>query len=103
MLKRFLGRFAFREFLKNIRLMDFDSGPIIAGGGVAATGLGLNAASTMKDRKHSGLLKTMNLLFYIKGMEKVVVAQFYQDRNRFISIFNMVKCRDKAGLVLDLI
>ncbi len=75
MLKRFLGRFAFREFLEEYKgSWTPDSGPIIAGGGVAATGLGLNAASTMKDQKtYSGLLKTMNPFHStFKGMEKVV-------------------------------
>ena len=38
MLKRFLGRLAFREFLEDYKgSWTPDSGPIIAGGGVAAT------------------------------------------------------------------
>ena len=75
MLKRFLGRFAFREFLEDYKgSWTPDSGPIIAGGGVAATGLGLNAASTMKDYKtYNGLLKTMSPFHTtLKGAEKLI-------------------------------
>ena len=59
---RMFGRITFREFLPDYNgSWAPDSGPIIAGQGVAATGLGLNAASTMKDKKtFDGLLKTMN-------------------------------------------
>ena len=75
MLKRFLGRLAFREFLEDYKgSWTPDSGPIIAGGGVAATGLGLNAASTMKDKNtYKGLLKTMNPFHTtLNGAEKLI-------------------------------
>ena len=52
MLIRVMGRTGFREYLEDYDgSWTPDSGPIIAGVGIAATGLGLNAASTIRDRK----------------------------------------------------
>ena len=61
MMKRVFGKIGFREFLPDYDgSWSPDSGPIIAGVGVAATGLGLNAASTVGDRKvFSGLEKSI--------------------------------------------
>ena len=57
-----MGRIAFREFLPEYKgKWSPDSGPIIAGYGVAATGLGLNAASSIGDwETYKGLTKMMN-------------------------------------------
>ncbi len=62
MLIRVMGKTGFREYLEDYDgSWTPDSGPIIAGVGIAATGLGLNAASTIGDRKTFRLLeKSMN-------------------------------------------
>ena len=50
MLKRFLGFWGFREYLPEYQgKMTPDSGPIIGGLGVAASGLGLKAAASIED------------------------------------------------------
>ena len=52
MMKKIFGRVAFREYLSDYNgRMTPDTGPIIAGCGIAATGLALNAASSMNDMK----------------------------------------------------
>lgn len=62
MSKRVFGKIGFREYLPDYDgAWSPDSGPIIAGIGVAATGLGLNAASTVEDKKtYRGLESSMN-------------------------------------------
>ena len=62
MSKRVFGKIGFREFLPDYDgAWSPDSGPIIAGIGIAATGLGLNAASTVEDKKtYKGLENSMN-------------------------------------------
>jgi len=62
MLKKVFGRIGFREFLPDYKgAWSPDSGPIVADIGVAATGLGLNAASTIGDKKtFKGLERTMS-------------------------------------------
>ena len=62
MMKKIFGRVAFREFLPEYKgKWSPDSGPIIAGCGVAATGLGLNASSSVGDSEtFKRLEKSMN-------------------------------------------
>ena len=62
MLKKIFGRIGFREYLTDYEgSWTPDSGPVVAGIGVAATGLGLNAASTVAHRRtFNKLEKTMN-------------------------------------------
>ena len=62
MMKNIFGRIGFREYLSTFNgRWSPDTGPIIAGYGVAATGLGLNAASSINDSEvFNGLLKTMS-------------------------------------------
>ena len=51
MLKKELSYYGFREYLPNYKgRQSPDSGPILLGVGVAATGLGLNAASSINDK-----------------------------------------------------
>ena len=59
---RIMGKTGFREFLRDYDgAWTPDSGPIIAGVGIAATGLALNAASTIGDKKtYRALEKSMN-------------------------------------------
>ena len=52
MMTRVMGKTGFREFLRDYDgTWTPDSGPIIMGLGAAATGIGLNAASTLNDSK----------------------------------------------------
>jgi len=70
-----MGRIAFREFLPEYKgKWSPDSGPIIAGYGVAATGLGLNAASSIGDwDTYNGLKKMMNPIGnLLHGTEKLI-------------------------------
>ena len=62
MMKKVFGRIGFREYLTSYNgKWSPDTGPIIAGCGVAATGLGLNAASSVNDHEvFKGLSKTMS-------------------------------------------
>jgi hypothetical protein len=62
MMTRVMGKTGFREFLPDYDgAWSPDSGPIIAGVGIAATGLALNAASTIGDKKtFRALEKSMN-------------------------------------------
>ena len=62
MMTRVMGTTGFREFLPDYDgAWSPDSGPIIAGVGIAATGLALNAASTIGDKKiFRDLEKSMN-------------------------------------------
>jgi len=62
MMTRVMGKTGFREFLPDYDgAWSPDSGPIIAGVGIAATGLALNAASTIGDKKtFRDLEKSMN-------------------------------------------
>ena len=62
MMHRIFGKVGFREYLVEYDAnWSPDSGPIIGGIGVAATGLALNAASTVGDKKTYKLLeKTMS-------------------------------------------
>jgi hypothetical protein len=64
----------FREYPENIRYRwTPDSGPIIVGLGAAATGIGLNAASTLEDRETYHMLeKILNKVqFCFNGLEKI--------------------------------
>ena len=75
MMGRKFGKIAFREFLPDFSSKwSPDSGPIIAGYGVAATGLGLNAASTIEDwSTYRGLEKMMNPFGYaFQGLERLL-------------------------------
>jgi len=79
MTKRVFGKIGFREFLPDYEgAWSPDSGPIIAGVGVAATGLGLNAASTVGDKKtFKSLEKTMNPLYSVfKTTESLPIINF---------------------------
>ena len=62
MMGKKFGKIAFREFLPEYKnKWSPDSGPIIAGYGVAATGLGLNAASSIGDwNTYIGIKNMMN-------------------------------------------
>ena len=62
MSKKVFGKLGFREFLPDYDGgWSPDSGPIIAGIGIAATGLGLNAASAVEDKKtYKSLERSMN-------------------------------------------
>ena len=62
MMTRIMGKTGFREFLPDYDgSWTPDSGPIIAGVGIAATGLALNGASTIGDKKtYRALEKSMN-------------------------------------------
>jgi len=62
MMTRVMGKTGFREFLPDYDgAWSPDSGPIIMGVGIAATGLALNAASTIGDKKtYRALEKSMN-------------------------------------------
>ena len=80
MMTRVMGRTAFREYLKDYDgAWTPDSGPIIAGAGIAATGLALNAASTVGDKKtfrslEKGMSPIHSLLIkgdLIPGMNKI--------------------------------
>ena len=80
MMTRVMGRTAFREYLKDYDgAWTPDSGPIIAGAGIAATGLALNAASTVGDKKtfrslEKGMSPIYSLLTksdLIPGMNKI--------------------------------
>ena len=65
----------FREFLPEFKhKMTPDSGPIILGNGVAATGLGLNAASSMQDWKsYNKILRLMKVFGYtFNGIDRIV-------------------------------
>ena len=75
MMNEVLGRVAFREYLSDYKgKWSPDSGPIILGNGVAATGLALNAASTIGDvDTFNALQKTMNPFGSLfKGAEKIM-------------------------------
>ena len=75
MMNKVLGRVAFREYLTDYKgKWSPDSGPIILGNGVAATGLALNAASTIGDvDTFNALQKTMNPFGSLfKGAEKIM-------------------------------
>ena len=76
MMKKILGRIAFREYLSDYNgRMTPDTGPIIAGCGIAATGLGLNAASSMNDMKiFRGISKTMSPFGSVFQMAEGVVG-----------------------------
>ena len=79
MMKKVFGRVAFREFLPEYKgKWSPDSGPIIAGCGVAATGLGLNASSSVGDSKtFRGLEKSMNpFISLFNGTESFVGNNF---------------------------
>jgi len=65
MMKKVMGKIGFREFLPEYE-GDWspDSGPIIAGIGIAATGLALNASSTIEDKEtFRDLEKSMNPVY----------------------------------------
>jgi len=65
MLKKIFGRIGFREYLTDYEgSWTPDSGPIVAGIGVAATGLGLNAASTVGDKRTFNKLEKTMKPFY---------------------------------------
>ena len=75
-----LGKTGFREYLEEYEGgWTPDSGPIISGIGIAATGLGLNAASTMNDKKtYKNLESGMNMVYkllktggFIPGVNKI--------------------------------
>ena len=67
MMIRVMGKTGFREYLPDYEAAwSPDSGPIIAGIGIAATGLALNAASTIRDKKiYKALGKSMNPVYSI--------------------------------------
>ena len=70
---------AFREYLPSFKSkMTPDSGPIIMGNGVAATGLGLNTASSIGDKKtYNKILRLMNIFGYIfLIIEKIIGKTF---------------------------
>ena len=62
-----MGKIGFREYLPDYEgSWSPDSGPIIAGVGIAATGLALNTASTIGDKKtYKALEKSMNPVYAI--------------------------------------
>ena len=75
MMKNYFNMSVFREFLPNYKhRMTPDSGPIIFGNGIAATGLGLNAASSIEDWKtYNKILRLMNIFGYgFNGVDKIV-------------------------------
>jgi hypothetical protein len=75
MMGKTFGCIAFREFLPGYKgKWSPDSGPIIGGYGVAATGLALNAASSIKDDvTYKGIEKLMNPFGYLfKGIENMI-------------------------------
>ena len=67
MMKKVMGKIGFREYLPDYDgSWSPDSGPIIAGVGIAATGLALNAASTIGDKEtYIALEKSMNPVYSI--------------------------------------
>ena len=77
MMKNYLNISAFREYLPNFKYkMTPDSGPIIFGNGVAATGLGLNAASSMGDWKtYRKILRLMNVFGYPLNIIDKIIGQ----------------------------
>tara|TARA_Y100001936_G_C15532396_1_gene388281 strand:- start:163 stop:534 length:372 start_codon:yes stop_codon:yes gene_type:complete len=76
MMKRVFGRIGFREYLPEYNgKWSPDSGPIIAGCGVAATGLGLNAATSINDLKtFKGISKTMSPFGSVFQMAENIVG-----------------------------
>jgi hypothetical protein len=62
---KIMGKTAFREYLPDYDgAWSPDSGPIIMGAGIAATGLALNAASTIGDKStYKALEKSMNPVY----------------------------------------
>ena len=60
-MKKVFGRIAFREYLPEYKgRWSPDTGPIIAGCGVASTGLALNTSTSVSDyRTFKGIEKTM--------------------------------------------
>ena len=77
MMRNYLNMSAFREYLPNFKhKMTPDSGPIIRGNGVAATGLGLNTASSMEDWKtYKKILRLMNIFGYPLNIIDKIIGQ----------------------------
>ena len=82
MLIKRLGITGFREFLPNYRgKWTPDSGPIIAGVGIAASGLGMNAASSVGDdetfdiinNKASPIIRVMHSIRWIPGVKTLAM------------------------------
>ena len=82
MLTKRLGMTGFREFLPSYRgKWSPDSGPIIAGVGVAASGLGMNAATSVGDNKvynninkvASPIIRIMNGVRWIPGVKIIAM------------------------------
>ena len=74
MMIKVFGKTGFREYLKDYKgRWTPDSGPIINGVGIAATGLGLNAASTMNDHEsYTKLESGMNMVYwFLKKSESI--------------------------------
>jgi len=80
MLIKRLGFKCFREYLPTYKgKWSPDSGPIITGAGIAASGLGMNAATSVKDEEtfiliYKGakvILSTMNLISWIPGLSMI--------------------------------
>ena len=79
MMKKIFNRVAFREYLPEYKgKWSPDSGPIIAGCGVAATGLGLNASSSIGDKKIFDCIeKTMNPIgILLNNTESIIGNNF---------------------------
>ena len=69
MLKSSMGLYGFREYLPDFKSKwNPDSGPIINGVGIAATGLGLNAASTVGDKETFNKINNSLNKFYKIGI-----------------------------------
>ena len=74
MMIKVFGKTGFREYLKDYKgRWTPDSGPIINGVGIAATGLGLNAASTMNDHEsYTKLESGMKMVYwFLKKSESI--------------------------------
>ncbi|MBT3838301.1 MAG: hypothetical protein HOB40_01710 [Candidatus Marinimicrobia bacterium] len=71
---RVMGKIGFREFLPDYDgTWSPDSGPIIMGVGIAATGLALNAASTIKDKTtFKALEKSMNPIYSLLSKGDII-------------------------------
>ena len=83
MLTKRLGMTGFREFLPSYKgKWSPDSGPIIAGVGVAASGLGMNAATSVGDDKvfnkinkvSSPIIAIMNTVRWIPGIKIIAMV-----------------------------
>jgi len=87
MLTKRLGMTGFREFLPSYKgSWSPDSGPIIAGVGIAASGLGMNAASSVGDdwtfdvinNSASPITRTMGVMKWIPGVK--ILAMIATDK-----------------------